>query len=109
MTGIDLEIENYGKPIKFNYDFSESHLRRRCAQQKIKLSRFYMIGDNPLSDIAGANAKGWVSILVRTGIYRDDAPTSENSNDTRHPATHVVDNVLDAIKLIYKLEKLDFD
>ncbi|KIM27645.1 hypothetical protein M408DRAFT_162438 [Serendipita vermifera MAFF 305830] len=29
----------------------------------------YMIGDNPESDIAGANAAGWNSILVHTGVY----------------------------------------
>ncbi|KAG1716095.1 hypothetical protein ID866_1067 [Astraeus odoratus] len=29
----------------------------------------YMIGDNPESDIAGANAAGWKSILVHTGVY----------------------------------------
>jgi ribonucleotide monophosphatase NagD (HAD superfamily) len=29
-----------------------------------------MIGDNPKSDIAGANKKGWTSILVRTGVFK---------------------------------------
>ena len=28
-----------------------------------------MIPDNPASDIAGANAASWNSILVRTGVY----------------------------------------
>jgi len=28
-----------------------------------------MIGDNPESDIAGANGAGWKSILVHTGVY----------------------------------------
>lgn len=31
----------------------------------------YMVGDNPASDIAGANAHGWSSILVRTGVFHD--------------------------------------
>lgn len=31
----------------------------------------YMVGDNPASDIAGANAHGWFSILVRTGVFHD--------------------------------------
>lgn len=52
-----------------------------------------MVGDNPasgerdaeiasctiaeLADIAGANAHGWASILVRTGVFRGGRPTSE--------------------------------
>jgi ribonucleotide monophosphatase NagD (HAD superfamily) len=31
-----------------------------------------MIGDNPEGDIEGANRKGWVSILVRTGLFQGD-------------------------------------
>ena len=33
--------------------------------------RCYMVGDNPLTDIAGANAAGWTSVLVKTGMYQD--------------------------------------
>jgi len=65
-----------------------------------------MIGDNPESDIAGAIAKGWVSILVRTGVFDPNAITSKDGNDRRFKATHVVETFKDAIDLIYKLEKL---
>ena len=51
-------------------------LRARAKRQRIKITNFYMIGDNPKSDIAGANAKGWTSILVRTGVFDENAPTS---------------------------------
>ena len=51
-----------------------------------------MIGDNPKSDIAGANGNGWVSILVRTGVFDPKAATSKDGNDIEHPATHVVEN-----------------
>ena len=52
-----------------------------------------MIGDNPASDIAGANAAGprWQSALVRTGVFRGE------TNDAKHPADIVVDNVHDAV------------
>ena len=60
-----------------------------------------MIGDNPETDIAGANAKGWVSILVRTGVF-----DAVSGNHAEHPATHVVENFEEAIKLIYRLENL---
>lgn len=66
-----------------------------------------MIGDNPLSDIAGANAKGWTSILVRTGVFDPEAETSKDGNDIKHPATHVVENFQEAIDLIYMLENLN--
>ncbi len=31
---------------------------------------FFMIGDNPRADIAGANRIGWYSFLTRTGIHQ---------------------------------------
>ena len=52
-----------------------------------------MIGDNPKSDIAGANQKGWTSILVKTGIFDPKAATSTKlGNDKVHPATLVVED-----------------
>lgn len=45
-----------------------------------------MIGDNPKSDIRGANNIGWISILVRTGIFKGE-------NDIVDPATYVVDDM----------------
>ena len=61
-----------------------------------------MIGDNPDSDIDGANRRGWVSILVKTGIF--NAEKEENSS--RHPAKYVVNDMEAAVKLIYQLENL---
>ena len=67
-----------------------------------------MIGDNPKSDIAGANAKGWISILVRTGVFDPKAASSTKlGNDKENPATHVVENFEEAVDLIYRLEGLD--
>ena len=66
-----------------------------------------MIGDNPASDIAGANSKGWVSILVRSGCFNPQAKDNVNGNDPKNPATHVVDTFKDAIELIYRLENLN--
>ena len=105
--GREIEIERHGKPFKLNYQFAEEFLRAKAAKQAINISKFYMIGDNPNSDIAGANAMGWVSILVRTGVFNEnDTKNSVNGNDKQHPATHVVNNFKEAIELIYKLESL---
>lgn len=38
-----------------------------------------MVGDNPASDIAGANNMGIESILVRSGIYQEGKPAHEPS------------------------------
>ena len=52
----------------------------------------YMVGDNPKSDIAGANALGgpWRSVLVRSGVF-------QGVNDSEFPAHVVVDTVADAV------------
>lgn len=62
----------------------------------------YGIGDNPLSDIQGANNAGdeWTSVLVRTGIY-------DGSKDPEHKPDVTVDGVYEAIKHIYKREGIN--
>ncbi|RHY79096.1 hypothetical protein DYB31_006511, partial [Aphanomyces astaci] len=62
--------------------------------------RFYGIGDNPYSDIQGANNAGdrWTSVLVRTGIFTDV------DNHQQHPADVVVDGVDDAVEWILAQE-----
>lgn len=63
-----------------------------------------MIGDTPDSDIKGANNKaedGWVSVLVRTGLF------SEGENSKEHPAQYVCEDLHEAVKLIFQLEGID--
>jgi len=52
-----------------------------------------MVGDNPESDIAGANAAGWGSFLVETGVY-DPASSSPPS----YKPTEIVSDVEVAVK-----------
>lgn len=103
LYGWKLETEQYGKPYTFNFDYAEEYLRKLAARRAIRVSNFYMIGDNPESDIKGAIDKGWVSILVSTGVF--DA--EKHQNDSKYPASHVVKDFRAAIELIYKLEGLD--
>lgn len=65
-----------------------------------KLGTIYAIGDNPLSDIKGANEAGdrWVSILVRTGVHQSE------ENDLANPANHFCQNVTEAIQYILDRE-----
>jgi len=102
--GYELEIEMIGKPYSFIFDFVESQLRKQASENDIEISQFYMIGDNPQTDIAGANNKGWTSILVKTGIFDPEAPTSTDGNDSEHQADYVVKDFDEAINLVYSLE-----
>ncbi len=65
------------------------------------LHQYYAIGDNPKSDICGANAAGpkWYSILTRTGCF------TGGENDSEYPARYVADDVLAAVEFILHREK----
>ena len=75
----------------------------------MEISNFYMIGDNPESDIKGANAAGWTSILVKTGIFnpKDEKTSTVDGNDVENPATHVVADFEEAVNKIFEIEKLE--
>ncbi|KAI0344295.1 HAD-superfamily hydrolase [Trametopsis cervina] len=72
-TGSTYPTIQFGKPTTATYKFAEEVLRNRIFEvqgQRIeKMPQIYMVGDNPASDIAGANGAGWRSVLVRTGVY----------------------------------------
>lgn len=83
--GIELKKTIAGKPYQTTYEFAEHQLQRNRsrtfgATPSQPLRNVYMIGDNPASDICGANSfrsihgSKWHSILVRTGIYGGGEP-----------------------------------
>ncbi|KAF9351239.1 hypothetical protein BGX26_010719 [Mortierella sp. AD094] len=105
MTGQKLEYTLFGKPMKPTYQFADSVLNTlapiQCGPDNIPRPRtVYAIGDNPYADIAGANAYGWQSVLVRTGVFTPDG----EENHHIHPATAVVDDVEDAVRWIISKE-----
>jgi len=63
----------------------------------------YAVGDNPKSDVRGANSAGniWRSILVCTGVYKGGV----NSNDKEDPAHYVVEGVGEAVDKVFDIEK----
>ena len=85
------------------FKFAEDKLKASASARGTKISHFYMIGDNPESDIAGGNAKEWTTILVKTGVFK---PEKGHNNDRKHPATHVVEDFAEAIDLIFQLEEM---
>ncbi|KAH8838589.1 hypothetical protein MCOR27_010004 [Pyricularia oryzae] len=98
----------FGKPIVQTYQFAERVLmehRRQLLGEEVAnhrhLRNVYMVGDNPASDIAGANAfKGksrigtdWWGVLVKTGVFNPDI-----SMPLQHKPKMIVDDVFEAVK-----------
>lgn len=97
-TKSKLHVEFYGKPFAVQYRQAEEMIEKQALALGVDIPQyFYGIGDNPVSDIRGANNAGhhWSSILVRTGIFQGD-----NSGDD--VADVVFDNVLEAVEYIIK-------
>lgn len=74
-----LKSKIIGKPSKHTYRYAEAVLNKYQAQtlgSEHKLKRVFMIGDNPESDIRGANGfrseegTEWTSVLVKTGVFQ---------------------------------------
>ena len=105
--GATLEKTVIGKPHAHTYEYAEkvlvkyrNHLLASEGQtdKKVKaLKRVFMVGDNPESDIRGANdyqspaGTEWTSVLVKTGVYK------EGTVPTCKP-TVIVENVLEGVK-----------
>lgn len=99
--GNALKATIIGKPHKTTYRFAEQCLRDHRAElfgtsaSKTPLKRVYMIGDNPESDIKGANrykssfGSEWSSILVKTGVYTGGTPAEQ--------PTHIAEDVNAAV------------
>lgn len=80
---IPLKYTIMGKPHKLTYEYAERILVKQRKEnfgkdimEEVPLEKVYMIGDNPESDIMGANdfkslvGAEWVSVLTRTGVFR---------------------------------------
>ncbi|KAI9805371.1 MAG: hypothetical protein M1833_005824 [Piccolia ochrophora] len=84
--GVQLHKKIIGKPYHETYAFAE---RRLSAHRKTlfgtrdipSLQTVYMVGDNPESDIRGANefrspsGSAWSSVLVRSGVFVGGEPS----------------------------------
>ncbi|GMG40936.1 unnamed protein product [Ambrosiozyma monospora] len=112
--GKQLETLVLGKPFKISYDYAH-HLLIDWRQKLLNgkeddkvlepklndspdvspFKKVYMIGDNPESDILGANSYGWESILLRTGVYKDG--DFEKNDALARPSVGVFDNVQEGV------------
>ena len=115
-SGTNLRRTVIGKPFPETYRYAERVLKGHRADVLIRgghgdnhtpLKRVYMVGDNPESDIRGANefksqsGTDWHSILVRTGVYRE-----ERGEVVHKPRTTVYD-VKSAVQWALENEGLD--
>ncbi|KAJ7350323.1 HAD hydrolase [Mycena albidolilacea] len=95
LTGSEYPYIQFGKPTRATYDFATQILRTNLQDLPGReidspLPPIYMVGDNPESDIAGANGAGWQSVLVKTGVYTGGQPT--------HQPTHYAQDVEEAVR-----------
>ena len=111
-NGVRLHKNLFGKPTQGTFEFAETRLRQhrtvlQGGNDAGKLRRVYMVGDNPESDIKGANeyqsptGSQWDSILVRSGVYRGGKPA--------HEPKVVVQDVWDAVRYGLQMEGINTD
>ncbi|KAI9095007.1 HAD hydrolase [Phlyctochytrium arcticum] len=112
--GTHLHIHGqFGKPHRETYIYAEKVLRANADRLAAETSgsrrvaapdqlNAYMVGDNPDSDIAGAVAYGWNSVLLRTGVYRDGFIL-----EPRNTPTVVVHDVGEAVDWILRREGIE--
>lgn len=98
-TGKELESTSFGKPHKATYQYAETILDS-LLPDKVKLQRVFAVGDNPAADIAGANAYGWTSVLVKTGIF------DGKGNSEEFPADVVCEDIEEAVQWAISQEGL---
>lgn len=113
VTGKTLKSTTIGKPSRVTYEYADVVLRKlqasiygtqtdaAAAAASSDEGIVYMVGDNKLSDIQGANHFGWQSILVKTGVFDG---TSEEGLSGSVPAKYCVEDVGEAVNLVLKSE-----
>ncbi|ODV95848.1 hypothetical protein PACTADRAFT_2155 [Pachysolen tannophilus NRRL Y-2460] len=117
-NGVDfLESTVIGKPEKVTYDYAHHALidwRKNILQEdqnhhnndleqvvpelgkppvNSPLKKVFMVGDNPESDIIGTNNYGWESILVRTGVFKDQDFIDDKAGKYARPTIGIFDDV----------------
>ncbi|KAI0143809.1 HAD-superfamily subfamily IIA hydrolase [Xylariaceae sp. FL1272] len=114
--GRELKSTIIGKPYNRTYAYAENVLtkwRERSGPVTTPLRRVYMVGDNPESDIRGANNRNtqngrghhseaveWYSILVKTGVW-----DRERDGWPKYKPSEIVDDVSKAVEWAVDCER----
>jgi len=101
------DFVQYGKPEISQFLHTKRAMLNQANAIGCDISHYYMVGDNPASDIAGAknmddralqnDEKRWSGYLVKTGVYRD-GDESGNPTEISGNVLDSVDHILDAHK-----------
>ncbi|ODQ81161.1 hypothetical protein BABINDRAFT_34248 [Babjeviella inositovora NRRL Y-12698] len=121
MNKAELQSTILGKPFKVSYDYAHHVLidwSRRLGSEiqpetqvlpqlnvapvQSPFKKVYMVGDNPESDILGANNYGWESLLLRTGVFRDE----DWDSIVAKPTGGVFDHVEEAVRFALTKNRL---
>lgn len=107
-----LSVVRHGKPHPPAYAAALRKLRAQLGDTGAgDLKHVYALGDNPASDVRGANGAGgpWRSVLVRTGVWAGVHPvTGERvDNDADDPAHFVCESAADAVAMILRANGVD--
>ena len=122
-TPAPLHVVRHGKPHPPAYVAALAKLQRQQAAAAAAaaagaptippLTHVYALGDNPASDVRGANAAGgpWRSVLVRTGVWAgcDPATGARVDNDRDDPAHFVCESAADGVAMILKANGVVLD
>mmetsp|Transcript_14288 Transcript_14288/g.28825 ORF Transcript_14288/g.28825 Transcript_14288/m.28825 type:complete len:457 (-) Transcript_14288:193-1563(-) len=94
----------FGKPYNPQFIHARNAVLKQADNFGCNVAHFYMVGDNPRSDIRGAVAmnelaeekelSGWSGLLVRTGVWQD--------GDDKMGASEVFDDVVAAVDHVLK-------
>lgn len=116
-NGHELQRRVIGKPYNETYHFAERVLATHRHDVLTSLGHHepgtlksvYMVGDNPESDIAGANdfksdvGTEWSSVLVRTGVWSPEH-AGEKALQGRFKPKVIVDDAREAVRWVLKRE-----
>ncbi|ORY01946.1 HAD-superfamily hydrolase [Basidiobolus meristosporus CBS 931.73] len=93
------KVHHYGKPEVPTYDYAKDMLKRHSARidETSVINTVYGVGDNPASDIDGANRAGWHSVLVKTGIFQ-----TESDNLSGIVPKTISENLLEAVEFAFE-------
>jgi HAD superfamily hydrolase (TIGR01456 family) len=110
---VGLSFQQWGKPTAATFRFVEARLRELRETkdtEKAPVERYYMVGDNPTSDIEGCRRANifhrgsntsWQGVLVRTGVWKE--------GDEENGAVTVQDTINEAVEWILKQEGFSVD
>ncbi|ROT42187.1 HAD-superfamily hydrolase [Sodiomyces alkalinus F11] len=106
----ELEYSVVGKPTETTYVYAEKVLRGLTLSPG-EIGTVYMVGDNPASDIVGANSfrskygSVWKSVLVETGVFVPGSFPAHTPTKIARDVAHAVTWALAEEGILHRQEK----